>query len=249
MSRTGRLFELMQLLRRHRQPVSGQALAAELGISIRTLYRDIATLQAQGATIDGAPGLGYLLRPGFTLPPLMFSVDEIEALVLGSRWVAGRGDSRLAAAARDALAKVAAVLPPDLRHELESSTLVVPAAPLEAGDAEAAAIRRAIRAERKLQLRYRDVQERETRRTVWPFALGFFDRAQVLVAWCELRDSIRHFRVDRIVSLQSMDERYPRRRHALLREWWELCHPVEQSEPHDGAASLSRARTGETVEP
>src|SRR5579871_5521879 len=104
MSRSERLLELLQALCRRRRPVSGQALAAELGVSIRTLYRDIATLQAQGAQIEGEPGLGYVLRPGYLMPPLMFSEDEIEALVLGSRWVADRGDDRLGDAARNALA-------------------------------------------------------------------------------------------------------------------------------------------------
>ncbi|MFN9773206.1 MAG: helix-turn-helix transcriptional regulator [Burkholderiales bacterium] len=103
MARAERLLDLIQLLRLHRRPVTGEALAAELGVSLRTLYRDVATLQAQGARIDGAPGLGYLLHEGFVLPPLMFTSDEVEALVLGSRWVADRGDTRLAAAARDAL--------------------------------------------------------------------------------------------------------------------------------------------------
>lgn len=106
MSRSERLLALLQHLRRHRHPVSGATLAADLGISLRTLYRDIATLQSQGAHLDGAPGLGYVLREGFVLPPLMFSVDEVEALVLGSRWVIDRGDQRLGVAARDALAKI-----------------------------------------------------------------------------------------------------------------------------------------------
>ena len=150
MSRAERLLELMQVLRRHRRPVSGALLARELGISLRTLYRDIASLQARGAHIDGEPGMGYLLRPGFMLPPLMFSEEEIEALVLGSRWVAGRADTELASAARNLLAKIGAVLPPDLRHELDSSALLVgPGAPLAAGDAELPKIRRAIRAQRK----------------------------------------------------------------------------------------------------
>jgi predicted DNA-binding transcriptional regulator YafY len=96
MSRSERLLDLLQLLRRYRQPLSGAVIAADMGISLRTLYRDIATLQSQGASIDGAPGLGYVLKPGFTLPPLMFSADEVEALALGSRWVVQRGDSRLA---------------------------------------------------------------------------------------------------------------------------------------------------------
>jgi predicted DNA-binding transcriptional regulator YafY len=219
-SRAERLLDLIQILRRHRHPVSGHALAKELGVSIRTLYRDIVTLQAQGARIDGEPGLGYVLRPGFMLPPLMFSEDEIEALVLGSRWVADRGDSRLGAAARDALAKIAAVLPADLRDELDASTLLVgPGAPIAAGDAELASIRLAIRAERKLDITYRDVQDAETKRLIWPFAVGFFDRARVVVAWCELRQGFRHFRTDRIAAFAPTDIRYPKRRQALLKEW------------------------------
>lgn len=220
MSRAERLLDLIQILRRHRQPVSGRALANELGVSLRTLYRDIVTLQAQGAQIDGEPGLGYVLRPGFMLPPLMFSEEEIEALVLGSRWVAERGDSRLGAAARDALAKIAAVLPADLRDELDASTLLVgPGAPIAAGDAELASIRQAIRAERKLDITYRDVQDAETKRLIWPFAVGFFDRVRVVVAWCELRQDFRHFRTDRIAAIAATDIRYPKRRQALLKEW------------------------------
>jgi predicted DNA-binding transcriptional regulator YafY len=222
MSRSERLLALLQLLRRHRQPVSGAAIAVELGISLRSLYRDIATLQAQGARIDGAPGLGYVMKPGFTLPPLMFSADEVEALVLGSRWVVDRGDGRLAAAARDALAKIAAVLPAELRHELDTSALIVgPGAPLAAGDVEVATLRQAIRIEHKVDIRYRDAEAKDSLRTVWPFALGFFDRARVLVAWCELRQAIRHFRTDRIASLSLSGERYPRRRQALMKEWRE----------------------------
>lgn len=220
MSRAERLLDLMQILRRHRHPVSGRQLAQELGISIRTLYRDIVTLQAQGARIDGEPGMGYVLRPGFMLPPLMFSEDEIEALVLGSRWVAKRGDSRLGAAARDAVAKIAAVLPADLRDTLDASTLLVAAdAAVAAGDAELASIRQAIRSERKLDITYRDLKEAETRRRIWPFAVGFFDRVRVVVAWCELRQGFRHFRTDRIAALAPTDIRYPKRRQALLKEW------------------------------
>ena len=222
MSRSERLLDLLQLLRRHRQPLSGAVIAADMGISLRTLYRDIATLQSQGASIDGAPGLGYTLKPGFTLPPRMFSADEVEALVLGSRWVVQRGDSRLAAAARDALAKIAAVLSAGLRHELDTSALIVaPGEPIAAGDAEVAAIREAIRLDHKLDIRYRDLAGQDSSRTVWPFALGYFDRARVVVAWCELRESIRHFCTDRIIGLAPRFERYPRRRQALLKDWRE----------------------------
>ena len=210
----------MQALRRRRYPVSGAALAVELGISLRTLYRDIASLQRQGASIVGEPGIGYVLRPGFMLPPLMFSEDEIEALVLGARWVADRADAPLGEAARNVIAKVGAVLPDALRHELESSALLVgPGAPIAAGDQEVTQIRRAIRLERKLDIRYRSPAGDESARTIWPFALGFFDRVRVVAAWCEMRGDFRHFRTDRIAQLVFSDERYPRRRQALLSEW------------------------------
>jgi predicted DNA-binding transcriptional regulator YafY len=156
------------------------------------------------------------------LPPLMFSEEEIEALVLGSRWVAERGDAALGAAARNALAKITAVLPADLGDQLDATALLVgPGETVAAGDAELASIRRAIRAERKLAIAYRDRDGRETRRTIWPFALGFFDRVRVVAAWCELRGSIRHFRTDRIAALRATEARYPRRRQALLKEWRE----------------------------
>jgi predicted DNA-binding transcriptional regulator YafY len=224
MSRSARLLDLIQLFRRHRLPVSGAAIAAELEISLRTLYRDIATLQSQGAPIDGAPGLGYVMREGFVLPPLMFSPDEVDALVLGTRWVASRGDARLAVAARDALAKIAAVLPPQPRRELETAALLAgpcdtPPVPASPHDAHLAALRQAIRREHKLVMAYRDAAGAETLRTTWPFALGYFDRTQVVVAWCELRGATRHFRTDRIARLDATGERYPRGRQALLAEW------------------------------
>jgi predicted DNA-binding transcriptional regulator YafY len=226
LSRSQRLLALLQHLRRHRWPVSGASLAAEMGISLRTLYRDIATLQSQGARIDGAAGLGYVLQEGFLLPPLMFSDEEIEALVLGSRWVAEHGDSRLSDAAGVALAKIAAVLPAELRHRLDSSGLLVGPgatnAPVEAapdGDRLLALLRDAIRDEVKLGITYRDADGKVSERTLWPFALGFFEGARVLVAWCEWRQAIRHFRSDRIVSLRPGSERYPQRRQALLKAW------------------------------
>ena len=219
MSRAARLLELIQLLRQHRHPVSGQVLAETLGISLRTLYRDIATLQGEGATIDGEPGVGYLLRPGFLLPPLMLAEEEIEALVLGMRWVAERGDHPLQQAAGRALAKVAAVLPKDLREGVEDSGLLIGPAPPAAGDRELPALRQAIREERKVAIRYVDKRGEATRRTIWPFALGFFERARVIVAWCELRQDFRHFNTDRIQRLTILAKRYPRRRQALLKDW------------------------------
>lgn len=222
MSRAQRLLDLIQIFRRHRQPVSGSALADELGISLRTLYRDIETLKGQGAYIEGEPGVGYILRPGFMLPPLMFSEEEIEALVLGSRWVAERADDPLGRAARNALAKIGAVLPDDLKNGLDTTSLLIgPGDPIATGDVDPT-IRDAIRRERKLHIRYVDANDEFTQRVVWPIALAFFDRARVVVAWCELRSAFRHFRTDRIGELTLADTRYPRRRQALLKEWREL---------------------------
>jgi predicted DNA-binding transcriptional regulator YafY len=220
MPRSQRLLDLVQVLRRHRRPVSGAVLAKEVGVSLRTLYRDIDSLKALGAHVAGEAGVGYVLRPGFMLPPLMFTEEEIEALVLGSRWVAERTDTPLGDAARNALAKIAAVLPDDLRESLDASNLLIgPGAQISAGDAELASIRAAIRTESKLQITYADGKGNATRRTIWPFALAFFDAARVVVAWCELRADYRSFRTDRIAALKPTTKRYPRRRLALLKEW------------------------------
>jgi predicted DNA-binding transcriptional regulator YafY len=222
MSRAQRLLDLIQALRRHRRPVSAGVLARELEVSLRTIYRDIDALKGQGAHIDGEPGIGYVLRPGFLLPPLMFTEEEIEALVLGSRWVGVHGDGALRSAATNALAKIGSILPSDLREQLDLSALLVP--PREepaAGEARLPEIRQSIRRERKMRIAYVDVDGKPSERTVWPFALGFFDHARIVAAWCELRQDFRHFRTDRIASLEVRGERYPRRRGALLKEWRE----------------------------
>lgn len=220
MSRSQRLLELIQTLRRYRRPVSGQRLAEETGVSLRTLYRDIATLQSQGADIEGEPGMGYILKPGFLLPPLMFSEDEIEALVLGSRWVASRTDSDLSRAAANVLAKIAAVLPDDLKPKLESSNLLVPPSFSDVKDAvDLSLVRKAIRNEHIVEIGYVDAAGVETERRIWPFALGFYDRVRVIAAWCEKRNDFRNFRTDRIQRMEPQGKRYPRRKAELLKSW------------------------------
>ena len=220
MARSQRLLNLIQLLRSHRFPVPGAQLAEALEINLRTLYRDIATLREQGACIDGEAGMGYVLRPGFMLPPLMFSEEEIEALVLGSRWVAQRADPRLATAAASALVKVATVLPQTLRTALEANALLVgPSAAHRPGPADLSEIRRAIRAQQKLTFDYTDLNQVASSRTIWPFALGYFDAVSVVVGWCELRQDFRHFRTDRIAALTLPTQRYPGSRQAMEKAW------------------------------
>lgn len=220
MSRAQRLLEILQLLRQYRYPVNGQELASKLNISLRTIYRDIKTLQQQGAPIEGEAGLGYVLQPGYMLPPLMFSEEEIEAMVLGMRWVVKNGDAHLRSAAMSALAKVSAVLPMDLKNQLESSSLLV--GPTEIKDStkvDLFLIRRTIRSQFKAHITYCDQKGLESNRTIWPFALAFFDNVRVIVAWCETRQSFRHFRYDRIKSFTPINVRYPKNRQSLLKEW------------------------------
>lgn len=220
MSRSERLLSLLQLLRQYRHPVKGQELAEKLGISLRTLYRDIKTLQSQGATIEGEAGMGYILQPGYTLPPLMFSAQEIEALVVGMRWVNKRGDPLLKKAAEAALAKITSVLPSAIREQLENTALFIGPAPIvEPNFIDISLIRQSLHQPFKVTLTYCNLQDSQSIRTIWPLALAFFDQVQLLVAWCELRQSFRHFRVDRIVSFVPTSVRYPGHRQALLKKW------------------------------
>jgi predicted DNA-binding transcriptional regulator YafY len=230
LSRTERLFDLIQILRRHRYPVSGKQLAETLAVSLRTLYRDIATLQSQGASIEGEAGIGYVLRPGFMLPPLMFSEEEIEALALGSRWVAQRADKKLRLAATNVLAKISSVLPKDMRHQLEFSGLLIGPVKtaIENDDDNEASIRHAIRKELKLEMTYIDVKKEESQRIIWPLALGYFEEVHVVVAWCESRSDFRHFRIDRIKTLILCEQRYPQRRQNLLKKWRDINNIPEQ---------------------
>jgi predicted DNA-binding transcriptional regulator YafY len=220
MTRTERLLALIQVLRRHRRPVTGRRLAEEMSVSLRTIYRDLQTLTDQGAPIEGEAGIGFVLRPGFLLPPLMFRDEEIEVLVLGSRWVAQQSDPALATAAQDVVAKIMTVLPDRLKEQVEFVGLFPVPTKQAARDAvEAAVLRQAIRCEHKLRIVYRDGRGRRTRRVIWPLALAFYEHVRVLVAWCETRKGFRHFRTDRIVAVDATDESFPRRRRLLLREW------------------------------
>lgn len=193
-----------------------------MSISIRTLYRDIASLRALGAGIEGEPGVGYVLRSGFLLPPIMFTVEEVDALILGSRWVAERADKPLADAARKAMARLTAVMPNELVDRVEAQYLVVmPSDYAKPETIDLTIVRRAIHLERKMRINYTDTKGEISERVIWPFLLGYFDGGQLVSAWCQLRNGIRHFRTDQINSLSELPMRYPRRRHELVKLWRE----------------------------
>lgn len=216
-SRSARLLDLLQALRGRRRPVTAAQLAADLEVSERTIYRDVATLMSQGAPIQGEAGVGYILRQGLFLPPLMLSEDETEAVLLGLRYVDQRGDEVLRKAAAIALAKIGAVLSPEAEATL-AGPLAIPGPTPEAfpqNTVPLSQLRAAIRDRRRLEIDYLDGEGRASQRVVWPVQLGFMERARVVAAWCELRRDFRMFRTDRILAATELD-RYPARRPDLL---------------------------------
>jgi predicted DNA-binding transcriptional regulator YafY len=217
MSRSARLLRLLQAMRGRRTPVTAARLAETLEVSERTIYRDVADLIAQGAPIEGEAGVGYILRPGLFLPPLMLSQDEVEAVMLGLRYVDQRGDAVLQAAAAVALAKISAVLSPQAQAQMTIPvSLPGPPRTFPQGAASLDQLRNAIRDQVRLEIRYADQQGRGTERVVWPVQLGFLDQARVLCGWCELRQDFRTFRTDRIVAMTRLDP-YPAQRADLVR--------------------------------
>lgn len=221
MTKTGRLFAIIDSLRRRRRPVTAEALAEEQGVSVRTLYRDIQALVALGTPIEGEAGVGYVLRPGFFLPPLMFTVDELEALVLGARWVSGRQDGALSRAAGLALAKIAAASPDALRQRIDEAGLWPVHSRWRESDAPLlATVRAAMRAEKVLHIDYADEKGAATERAIWPAALAYFEDKQIIAAWCLLRQDFRSFRIDRIGAARIGEAGFGRRRAVLMADWW-----------------------------
>jgi predicted DNA-binding transcriptional regulator YafY len=217
--RSERLLALMQALRRRRRPVAGVVLAEEMGVSLRSLYRDIETLKSMGAAIDGEAGLGFQLRADYFMPPLMFSDEEVEALVLGLRLLMQGPDQEMARTARDASSKISAVLPPERRNEMEFVGLfAIPPYNLPMAN-PLADLRRAMREERQVTLGYRDNQGQVTDRTVYPIALGYFEHHQVLMAFCTLRQDYRSFRIDGMQTVKVLSETLPEPRRTLFHRW------------------------------
>jgi predicted DNA-binding transcriptional regulator YafY len=218
MRRADRLFRIIQLLRRRRTTTTAAAIADRLGVSERTIYRDIRDLVLAGTPIDGEAGVGYRIRPGYDLPPLMFDSDEIQALVLGARIVRRFGDPALARASEAILHKVAAVLPSSLAPLLAETALFVP--PLGANrSADALALaREALIARKKLHIGYMNAAGDGTKRTIRPLGVFFWGRTWTLAAWCELRNDFRNFRLDRVTAPTLLDETFAEEPGRTLRD-------------------------------
>jgi predicted DNA-binding transcriptional regulator YafY len=223
MRRADRLFDIIQALRTTPHPVTAAALAEQLEVTVRTIYRDIAALQASRVPIEGAPGLGYVLRRGFDLPPLMFTTEEADAIAIGVRLLRRLRDAKLQRAAESVLAKLAVVVPEPLQHHLVSAPIYV-----SDGDAppvtgvDPAELRDAIHKARKVAITYVDETGHHTHRTIRPIAMAYYVDAILLGAWCELRNDFRNFRVDRISHAQLLGERFLAESGKLMAEWLAL---------------------------
>ncbi len=240
MRRADRLLELLQALRRSQPPVTATNLAEALEVSARTVYRDIDALRRLGVGIEGEAGFGYVLTDDHALPPLMFTSAEVEALALGLRKVIAIGDSELASAAKDAITKLGPVLPDPVRTELESGILLAHSyarrgrlAELEESgrldeQVDPALIRRAARQEKKLMTRYRDQEGRTTERVIWPLAISYLDTADLVIAWCELREDFRTFRLDRLCAAKENGGSFRPKRVPLLRQFLERLREEEK---------------------
>ena len=228
MRRADRLFDIIQLLRGVVRPMTAATMAAQLEVSARTVYRDVAALQASGVPIDGAAGLGYVLRPGFDLPPLMFTAEEAQTIAVALALVRRTGDRGLQEAAQRVRGKIAAMLPAGLRAG-EQAPFYVSSHGARVPDIVCMSeVRDAIRASRKLHIDYLDRQGRHSARIIWPLAVAYFMEATLIGAWCELRRDYRHFRVDGIKAMAVLDNFHPADPPVLLAGWRAL---QEQGRP------------------
>lgn len=223
MDRADRLLQIVQILRRESKPVSAQAIAEELEVAVRTIYRDMLAMESIKVPVHGEAGVGYVLKDGCDLPPLVFNSDELEVLMLGARFVMKHGDFDQEKSAKDVIAKVAAVLTDELRDEFFGVQLYVPpnTPRPDRPKTSTSTLRQALRDQKIIDIRYRDEVGIVTRRTVWPIALGYFETSRLLVAWCDMRRDYRSFRIDRIVELIVTDNKVPRAQKDLLKEWQE----------------------------
>ena len=223
MRRSDRLFDIIQRLRTARAPMTASSLAAELEVTARTVYRDIAALQASRVPIEGAAGIGYVLRRGYDLPPLMFTPDELEAMLVGMRMLRRTRDAELQRAADSVLSKLAAILPAPLRAQLDAPPFHVSDGDTrEPAAISLAELRVAIREARKLRISYRDGSGVVSLRVMRPIALEYYVDVTLVCGWCELRNDYRHFRADRIEAAELLTDSFAGERERLLSGWLAL---------------------------
>lgn len=209
MRKAERLFQLVALLRGRRLAITAEALAEALEVSTRTVYRDIRALEASGVPIDGEAGVGYRLDPGFELPPIMFTRDEVLAILVGGRMVQAFTDPALGAAARSVEVKVRAILDDRAKAMADAQPYRIPQLSRDDGLREThRQIRAACEARRKMTILYRDGEGEKTRRVVWPLGLIGWSGVWTMCAWCELRVAYRNFRFDRIENLETLEETF-----------------------------------------
>jgi predicted DNA-binding transcriptional regulator YafY len=229
MRKSERLFQLVTLLQGRRTAMTGQALAEELGVAVRTVYRDIQALVLSGVPIDGEAGVGYRLRAGFDLPPLMFEMDEVTALLAGNRMVQAWTDPALAEAARRAEAKILAVLTPAMLNEISHLPYRIPV--YDNGEREThGMLRKACELQLKVAIGYRDMNGEETERTIWPLGMVGWGDHWTLLAWCEKRDAYRNFRFDRILRIECLPEQYPKHPERNLEHYLTQIVGVEDAQ-------------------
>ena len=211
MRKAERLFQLLTLLRGRRTVITARSLAESLEVSERTIYRDMQALTLSGIPIEGEAGVGYRLKPGFTIPPIMFNAQELEALQLGARMVQRWADDELGAAADSALTKIRAILPDRLHfeHTLKPEWMLVPEYSAGENARFGEQIRAAIKAQQILNIQYKTADDRQSNREIWPLGLVFWGNVWTLVSWCELRSDYRSFRLDRIMQLEITTKDYP----------------------------------------
>lgn len=217
MTRTQRLLELLQILRAHRYPVTALTLSESLKISVRTVYRDIKTLQHQGVCIEGSAGLGYVINSDYHLPPLVFTPQEINALTLGLNWVYKHTDTNFKKDAKKAIAKLHAVIPDGLKEHIEHQSYLT--GPIERECWGFGDIRNSINERKKLDIIYSDKNDAVSSRVIWPVALVYMESCWLLAGWCEIRSEFRHFRTDRIKQISVLSTTYKESRAILLKRW------------------------------
>jgi predicted DNA-binding transcriptional regulator YafY len=209
MNKAERLFHLVTLLRSRRTAMTAETIAETMGVSVRTVYRDVQALILSGVPIDGESGVGYLLRPGRHLPPLMFTSDEVQALMVGSRMVQAFTDRELAQAARRAEEKIRSVLTDGLKGHAERQPYRIPIMASDDGMRELhGTLRRACEEQRKVHVLYVDEKGEKSERNIWPLGMIGWTGKWTLLAWCELRNAYRNFRFDRFEALELLEENF-----------------------------------------